>query len=343
MEWKSILTAVCCLTAATSPVMADQMTVAAWGGSFTEGQRKAIFDPFTAATGVRVLDAVYTGGLGQLRAMAESGNAAWDVVQLEGPDLLLACQEGLVAPIDAARLKNANALGKSVSECGVGASGWSIVLGYNKSRLPRAPQGWADFWDVEHFPGKRALRRSAQYALEAALLADGVDKDRVYEVLSTPAGVDRAFAKLERIKPHIQWWEAGAQPAEWLASGNVVMSSSYVGRLVSAAGEGAPVGYVWQGSFYSVDSWAVVANGKARDEDVYAFLDFASLPERQAAFSMLYPVAPTNPAADELVPAERRAIMPVADNLAQGMRTRDAFWIDHAEALNERFNAWLNN
>ena len=57
------------------------------------------------------------------------------------------------------------------------------------------------------------------YNLEFALLADGVKVEDVYKVLATPEGVDRAFAKLSELKPNIQWWEAGAQPAQWLIAG----------------------------------------------------------------------------------------------------------------------------
>lgn len=320
---------------------ANEMTVATWGGSYTEQQRKTIMDPFTAETGTAVLDATYTGGLGQLRAMSEAGNAQWDVVQMEAADLIQACSEGLVEKLDQAKLTNLADLGHSVSECGVGAVGWSIVIGYNSAKTDDAPKTWADFWDVKKFPGKRALRRSPQYALEAALLADGVAPDKLYEVLGTPEGVDQAFKKLDQIKGDLQWWEAGSQPAEWLASGEVVMSTSYVGRLVNAASEGAPVKFGWAGAMYSVDSWAIVANAKNQD-GAYAFLNYATSPKPQAAFSELNPVAPTNAKAEELLPEARRAILPLGANLAENVPFSDSFWIDNSEALTARFTAWLN-
>jgi len=42
------------------------------------------------------------------------------------------------------------------------------------------------------------------------LIADGVEPKDVYKVLGTPAGVDRAFKKLDTIKKNIVWWESGA-------------------------------------------------------------------------------------------------------------------------------------
>jgi putative spermidine/putrescine transport system substrate-binding protein len=103
----------------------------------------------------------------------------------------------------------------------LGGAGLGVAIAYDADKLKTAPSGWADFWDVQKFPGKRGLRKRAEYNLEFALMADGVKAEDVYQVLGTKAGVDRAFAKLSQIKPAIQWWEAGAQPPQWLASGDV--------------------------------------------------------------------------------------------------------------------------
>ena len=91
---------------------------------------------------------------------------------------------------------------------------------------------------MKKFPGKRALRKQPEYALESALLADGVAAKDVYATLATPAGVDRAFKKLDALKPNIQWWEAGAQAPQYLISGDVVMSSAYNGRITNDRNEG---------------------------------------------------------------------------------------------------------
>lgn len=320
---------------------AENLTVASWGGAYTENQRSTIFAPFEAETSAEVLDVPYDGGLGQLRAQADAGNPTWDVVELEGPDLVLACIEGLVEPLDSTRLAHAGELGDTVSECGVGAAGWSIVIGYNTDAVGRAPTSWADFWDTATFPGKRAMRRSPQYALEAAMLADGVPMAKVYDQLATPEGVDRAFAKLDAIKGDIQWWESGSQPAEWLSTGNVVMSTSYVGRLLTAAGEGAPVAFDWTGSFYSVDSWAIVAGSKQTDL-AYAFLDKATEAAPQAAFAAAQQVAPTNDASLALIPAEQAALLPKPADGTTVLALDDAFWVENLEVLSERFNNWLS-
>ncbi len=65
-------------------------------------------------------------------------------------------------------------------------------------------------------------------------MADGVPADEVYATLETDEGIDRAFAVLDRIKDDVIWWEAGAQPPQLLADGEVAMSTAYNGRFFAA-------------------------------------------------------------------------------------------------------------
>ena len=83
--------------------------------------------------------------------------------------------------------------------------------------------------------GVDTLNRHAQ-----ALMGDGVPPDQVYDVMRTPEGLDRAFAKLDSIRDQIVWWEAGAQPVQLLADAEVAMTMSYNGRLFAAPLAGEP-------------------------------------------------------------------------------------------------------
>ena len=83
----------------------------------------------------------------------------------------------------------------------------------------------ADFFDIEKFPGKRGMRKLGKAMLEMALMGDGVPAAEVYDLLGTEEGVQRAFAKLDTIKDHVVWWEAGAQPPQLLADGEVSMTT----------------------------------------------------------------------------------------------------------------------
>jgi putative spermidine/putrescine transport system substrate-binding protein len=320
---------------------ADSLTVVSWGGAFQDAQREVYFQPFKQATGVELLEDSYNGGLAKIKSMVDTGTVTWDVVQVEAPELIRGCEEGLFEPIDWAALGGKEQfIDAAVTECGVGTIVWSVVLAYDADQLKDGPKSWADFWDVEKFPGKRALRKGAKFTLEIALMADGVAPDEVYEVLGTAEGVERAFAKLDEIKDHIQWWEAGAQPPEWLASGDVVMTSAYNGRITAANKEGRNFKIVWDGQGYALDSWVVV-KGTPNLEAANAFLAFSAKPENQKNLPPIIPYGPTHRDAVGQVAAEVAVDLPTAPaNLTGALANDTTFWVDNEEELNEHFTAW---
>lgn len=322
---------------------AQALTVISFGGASGDAMQEAYYAPFSQQTGNAVTPGDYNGEFARIRAMVETGNVSWDVVEVESPELARGCFEGLFEPIDWDVLGIADDLiPAAVTECGVGTFVWSTVLAYDADRLPRSPESWADFWNVEEFPGTRGLRRGAKYTLEFALLADGVSAEDVYDVLATPEGVDRAFAKLDEIKPHIQWWEAGAQPPQWLVAGDVVMSSAYNGRIAAAQEEGRNLEIVWNGSLYDLDYWAIV-QGSNQVETAYDFIRFASQADTQAEYSSRIPYGPVNPAAIELLSEKQAARMPTAEaNLEGALAVNTDFWVDFGEELEQRFNSWAS-
>ncbi len=317
------------------------IVVISFGGANQKAQQKAYYEPFNASGEGKVTPGEYNGEQAKIKAMVEAGNVTWDVVEVESPELLRGCEEGLYEQLDYSKIGDKSEfLDKAVSDCGIGVFVWSTALAYNADKLDTAPTSWADFWDVEKFPGKRGMRKGAKFTLEFALLADGVAPEEVYEVLATKEGVERAFAKLDQIKEHIQWWEAGAQPPQLLASGDVVMSSVYNGRIAAAQKEGKNLKLVWNGSIYDVDSWAI-PKGSPNMEEAYRFIRFASQPEPQRVFSGEIPYGPTNVNAVEGIDPAIAADLPTApDNLKGALASNTEFWVEQGEDLEQRFNAW---
>ena len=203
---------------------------------------------------------------------------------MEAEELELGCDEGLFETMDYNAIGGKDTfLPAAVNECGVGAIVWSTALSYDGDKLgANPPKSWADFFDVQKFPGKRGLRKGPKYALEFALMGDGVAPADVYKVLKTPEGVDRAFKKLGTIKDNIVWWEAGAQPPQLLASGEVVMTAAYNGRIAAAnMSDKRHFKIVWPEYIYAVDSW-VILKGSPNKANGLKFIAFASDPKRQA-------------------------------------------------------------
>lgn len=331
------------LALAAGPAAARDLTVVSWGGNYQDAQREIYFKPFAEKTGKPLLEESWDGGYGVIAAKMETRPANWDVVQVEAEELALGCADGLYETIDWSKLGGEDAfIPSAVSECGVGAIVWTTGLSYDGDKMQTAPASWADFWDTQKFPGKRGLRRGPKYALEFALMADGVAPKEVYDVLRTPEGVDRAFAKLDELKSDIVWWEAGAQPIQLLASGEVVMTSAYNGRLTGInRTEKRNLKIVWPGSIYAVDSWVVLKDSPNKDA-AFDFIAFASAPENQSKLPEYIAYGLPNIEAGKLIDAAQAAELPTApENLESSISLDTDFWIDNIEELNTRFNAWL--
>nr|WP_242612595.1 polyamine ABC transporter substrate-binding protein [Corticibacter populi] len=320
---------------------AKDLTVVNFGGANGNAQKTAYFETFEKASGNPIIGVEYNGEQARVKAMVETGRVTWDVVEVETGDLTRGCDEGLYEKIDWSRVVPEDALiPEAVTECGVGAFVWSTVLAYDSNKLKTTPTGWADFWDVEKFPGKRGMRKQALYNLEFALMADGVPAKDVYGVLATKEGVDRAFKKLDEIKPHIQWWEAGAQPPQFLVAGDVVMSTAFNGRIDAAKREGQPLNVVWNGGIYDLDYW-VIPKGTPNKDLAYDFIKHASGADTQAVYAQHIAYGPVNLEALKALDAKTAADLPsTPENAAVGVLMNGEFWTDHGEELQQRFTAW---
>ncbi len=322
---------------------AEGLTVVSWGGAYQKAQTEIYFEPFAKASGLKLVQDSWDGGIGILRSKVEAGNPAWDVVQVESEELQVGCEEGVFEKLDWARIGGKDAyLPAAVNPCGVGAILYNFVLAYDADKIKDGPKTWTDFFNTAKWPGKRALRKGPKTNLEIALMADGVPASQVYKALATPAGVDRAFAALDRIKPQLVWWEAGAQPPQLLASGEVAMASAYNGRIAAAnKANQRHFQMVWTGSLYTLDSWVILKGSKNADA-AYKFLAFAGEAHNQAKLPPLIPYGVTNRQAGSLIPAALLQELPTSpQHLDESLHIDDAFWTENIDRLNQRFNAWV--
>jgi len=326
--------------AAFPALAAGDLTVISFGRADRAALVSAYVEPFAKATGIAVNSFSYDGQVTELSQMVREGAPVWDVMQVESRTLEQGCRQGLFEKLDPARVPHAEDLiPGALSQCGVGIFAWSQALVYS-DQLRVTPHSWVDFWDIRKFPGKRGLRRSAKYTLEIALLADGVDPNDVYRTLATEAGVRRAFHKLEQIRKDVIWWEAAPQPAALLAAGWVSMSSAYTLWFDPEQQRNQHTRISWRQSLYDMDSWAIPKGSPKRD-DAYRFIAFASSSERQKVLSEHLTYGPTNRAALALLQARLTDELPSSkSNLADALRIDTVFWMEHADALERRFNTW---
>ena len=336
--------AVVAMAAMTSPVMAGDLTIVGWGGTTQAAHKVAYFDPFTKETGIKIVEDEWNGEMAKVRAMVQTGNVTWDVVQVEAPDVFQGCDEGLFEELDWSKITSKdNLVDGAAAECGAGVLIWSTIFAYDANAIKDGPKNWADFWNVKKWPGKRGMRRGAKMTLEVALLADGVAPADIYKVLSTKEGVNRAFKKLDELKADILWWKAGAEPQQRLAAGDVTMSMAYNAWIYRVNNEeGSNFKIVWDGNIYSMDYWTIV-NGSPHVEEALKFISFAMRPDRQAVFFNKVAYGWTAKGTGKMIKPEMLHNIPTAEgHLDNAVLTNIEFWLENSESLEKRFQVWVS-
>ena len=341
--------------------LAEDMTIVSWGGAYTASQQAAYHDPYSAKTGVNIINDASSGeAVAKLRAMSEAGNITWDVVDVVAADALRLCDEGLALEIDAdTQLADAPDGTKAkddfgdlmVNECFIPQIVYSTTFGYRKDLVgSTAPTSVCSVFDTAASPGKRSLEKRPINNMEWALMCDGVAKADVYDVLATDEGQARAFAKLDTIKGDVIWWSAGADTPQLLADGEVIMGSTYNGRLFALIEEqGQNVGMLWDGQVFDLDGWIIPAGlsdeRKARALD---YVYFATDTQRLADQAKYISYGPARKSSAPLVSKhatlgiDMAPHMPTDPNNAKNTLLYNySFWADYRDDIDAKFQAWL--
>lgn len=339
---RMLLAAVALLGASISCAAARDLTLVSRGPGSVEPLRRVFVQAFVGATDIPVNQETWPGGIAALEDHLKAKDNTWDLVALRGDELAAACADGLLEKLDFSAIGGKDHyLPQGVAECGVGAAAHNIVLAWDRDKFPATPT-WADFWDVAKYPGKRGLFKGARGNLEIALIADGVAPADVYKVLATAEGVDRAFHKLDQLKPYLVWWQTGAEAVHILSSGDVLMTSAPSNRITVAA-RGGPrnFGMQWNASLDDITYWAI-AKGSPNLRQAIQFLYFAGTPAMEARLLSDAGQIGLAKAANELLPPDLAAISPTSPaNLGAAIRFDNDFWRANLAKLDARFDAWL--
>ena len=310
------------------------LTFASFGGVYQEAQRKGWLEPYSALTGVKFQESEDSSNA-TIKAQVEAGAVEWDVVDV-GNDFGLDANAALLEPLDYSLIKKDEILPGFASTYRVADITYSVVLAYNTDKTAGAvPSGWADFFDLAKFPGKRGLwNYSEGGVLEIALMADGVAPKDLY-----PLDIPRATAKLDTIKDSIVWWESGAASQELIGSGEATMSMVWNGRGWSAKHkDGKPVELQWSGQILTAD-YFVVPKGSPNKDVAMEFIAWATCANNNAAPSNNIPYGPTN-----INSKPNPAVVPdlgVSNQDANTAYFDDAYLIDNFAAIDAAYQAWV--
>ena len=313
----------------------NELVFVGFGGSYQEGQTKALFEPFEKETGIKIIQT--TGvDIAKLRAQVQSKNVEWDLISI--PDRLryTAVKDGLLTPLDYKTINAKDILPALVTEYAVGCVTIPMLLTYSTKAYPagKAPVTWMDYWDVKKFPGPRGMYNAPTYILEFALIADGVPKDKLY-----PLDVPRALKSLDRVKPDVKvWWSQFPQPGVLLKSGEITMTPWT--RSISFIQEGEPLGISYDGAALTYEAWVVTKNAP-NAENAMKFINWALQAKPQADLTKYVAFGPTNVKATPFVDPKLRPLLSSdPENVKKGFLLSGDWWGPNLDKVNEKWNEW---
>lgn len=317
--------------ASAGPDDAGTLLYSGFGGSYEESIRAAVFDPFSEATGAEILYDTDGSNVAKLAETVAAGAESPDLVDTETRTLAQFMADDLIQPLDFDALDVSGiASQETINDYSVPWYQFSRNLFWNADAFPEGgPQTWAEVWDVERFPGTRSFPTYPTGVLEVALLADGVALDDLY-----PLDIDRAFAKLEEIKPYALF---GGQEDVAIAQGEVVAGLYTLGRIRDIQAGGANVEYTWDGAVVSVQSLTVSKNA-ANPELAHEAIQFALEPEQQRAVLEALKYTPTVTSVLDELSAEERADLPGTPETNEVTFYIDGDW--YAENWDEVSTRW---
>ena len=344
-----------------SAAVAEEMTIVSWGGAYSKSQLRAYDEPYSANTGVTIIhDDSSAEAVAKLRAMDEAGNVTWDVVDVVAADAIRLCDEGLAMEIDADTQLAPAPDGTSasddfgdllVSDCFIPQIVYSTTFGYRTDLVgDTPPTDVCAVFDTETYPGKRSLEKRPINNMEWALICDGVAFDDVYDVLATDEGQNQALAKLDTIKDNVVWWSAGADTPQLLADGEIVMGSTYNGRLFSVIEEQKqPVAMLWDAQVFDLDGWIIPAGlSDERKQRALDYVYFATDTQRLADQAKYISYGPARASSAPLVGKHADLGIDMAqhmptdpENAKRTFLYNYEFWADYRDDIDAKFQAWL--
>lgn len=340
--WKAAFAVTSLLSfSAISPVHAeDSVAVASWGGVYQDALRKAFYDPTAKALGIKINEFTEQQGLADVRTQVKAGAVQWDIVELYGGQCQQAATEGIVEPLDYTVIKSDGVPQDLVDPHWIGFTAYTNVIAWNKDKYKdNPPKDWKDFFDVKNFPGSRAMSGwGGEANLEAALMADGVDKDKLY-----PLDLDRGFKKLAELKPDVAvWWTSGAQQTQLVQNQEADMLMAWVSRVMAPIKEGAHYGFTYNQGIMDIECLVIPKGSPKKDLAMKVIASFMS-PDLQADLPQYIPYGPANQKAYEtgkITPEMTKDSVTSPDNYKLQVVLNKKWWAENGTAVQERWDAF---
>ncbi|MFK4529238.1 putative spermidine/putrescine transport system substrate-binding protein [Bradyrhizobium japonicum] len=325
------------LRSAAAVAKSHSVTFCAGGGSFQDNLVKYVLNPFTEETGIKV-NFVPITDMAKVKAQILTGNIEWDIFDSEATTAALGSKSGFWEKLDPSLFDLSDLVVSPASDYVIFEFFAAGVTWDPKKFGPgKHPSNFAELFDVNRFPGRRALRNSALGTLEAALLSDGVAPKDIY-----PLDLDRAFKVLERIKSSVvSWTPTAAQTVSLVQTGEVDFSWTYPNRVKATTepGGGAPLAFSFEQNLLFPEALAVL-KGAPNKENAMKLIGYMVRPEVQLRLENQLGLTPVSKKAANMLSSDARKWQPDASN-PKNLVISGEYWADHGTAVETRYKEWL--
>jgi putative spermidine/putrescine transport system substrate-binding protein len=314
---------------------ARELVIVNWGGIANEGFGRFYGGPFEAANpGFKVAMNSTGPSAGRIKSMVDSGSVTWDLCDSSASSSRVLGKQNLVAKIDYDIVKKSDAISEAFTlEFGAAPYSFSSVLAYDSGKFPNGPpQNWADFWNLQKFPGTRLLRRDALAVLDAAQMALGKDPAKLY-----PLDTRACLAKLREIRRNAVFWANGSESEQFLRTGEAVMGQIWHTRAKVLEQEtNGRIKFIWNQGLLQAGIFVIPRGAPGGVNTQRLLASMLANPEPQVELLKFLGNGPTNPRAAPLVPAEFRRFNPTDPENAKLQVTLDGnWWGDNYTQLNQ--------
>jgi len=292
------------LKARDAEAAANELVLVNWGGDAIKAYDEAYGQPFQKETGVVVKEDGSGPTEGAVAAQFKSGKPTWDLVDIDPFSAITLGKQGMMEEIDYTVVDRNKMRPGFGWDHAASTYFFSYVLAYDAKKFgDNAPTGMADFFNVEKFPGKRSMYKWGSAMWEVALLGDGVAPDKLY-----PLDLERAHAKIKAFKDNIvSFWGGGAESQSVLMNGDASMAIVWSTRaMLMEQDSGGGIKYIWDQGLLSPGALGVIKNNPGGKENAMKFIASAQAPEKQLVIFDMLAQGPANPAADALIPEDKK-------------------------------------
>lgn len=313
------------------------LTFCSYGGTWNEGLGKIMAEPFTKATGIKVILTTVPRHA-KMTAQVKTGNIEWDIVEVQNRMYSRGWKEGLFEPLDLSMIKKDDFVDGAIVEGGIGLIYHAQMICYNTTKWAagKGPKSMKDVWNVEKFPGLRTLKDTPMATFEAALLADDVPKEKLY-----PLDMDRALRKLDQLKPYIRvFWNMSGQFQQAMREREADIGVGPGGRVMQMTDKGVPLTWEWGDNIVQLDYLSIL-KGCKKKAAAMKFIAFMADAKRQAALGEWGNYGPANKKAYQYISKEKAVRMPTyPPNFEKSVMINGEWYTQYGAEANRKWQTW---